>query len=77
MNKPVKQNKIPLKPKKPKGPVTLGKKNFIDEILKKTESQPLVGPRRVISRQPTSSLQATKSPSEAFAEIHSQTVGIE
>ena len=77
MNKPTKQNKIPPKIEKPKGLVTLGQTTFIDEILKRTESQPSVGPRRVISRQPTSSIQATESPFEAFAEIHSQTVGIE
>ena len=46
---------------------------FIDEILKKAESQPSVGPRKVASRQPTSSIQAIGSPSIAFAEVHSQT----
>ena len=76
MNKPIKRNKIPPKTEKPKGPVTLGRATFIDEILKKTESQPSVGFKRTTSRQPTSSLQATKSPSEAFAEIYSQTEGI-
>ena len=75
MNKPAKENKIPPKPEKPKGPVTLGRTTFIDEILKKTKSQPSVGPRKFICRQPTSSLQATESPSEAFAEI--KIVGIE
>jgi len=53
--------------------VTLSRSTFIDEILKKEESQPSVGPRKVISRQLTSSLQATGSPSVAFAEVHSQT----
>ena len=77
MNKPAKQNKIPPKPEKPKGPLTLGRTTFIDEILKNIESQPSVGPRKVISRQPTSSLQATESPSIAFSEVHSQTEGIE
>ena len=77
MNKLAKQNKIPPKIEKPQVLVTLGRTNFIDKILKKTKSQPSLGPRRVISRQLTSSLQAPKSPSEAFAEIHSQTVGIE
>ena len=74
MNKTIKRNKIPPKIEKPKGTVTLGCTTFIDEILKKTESQPSVGFK--ITRQPTSSLQATESPSEAFAEIHSQTEGI-
>ena len=77
MNRPTKQNKIPPKIEKAKGLVTLGRTTFIDEILKITESQPSVGFRKAISRQPTSSLQATESPYEAFAEIHSQTEGIE
>ena len=77
MNKSTARNKIPPKIEKPKGPVTLGHTTFIDEILKRTESQPSVGFKRTTSRQPTSSLQATESPSEAFAEIHSQTEGIE
>jgi len=67
-------NPKPLpKPDKAKGPMTLGRSTFIDEILKKAESQPLVGPRNVTSRQLTSSLQATGSPSVAFTEVHSQT----
>ena len=65
--------KPPTKPEKAKGPVTLGRTTFIDEIYKKTESQPSVGPRKINSKQPTSSLQATTSPSEAFTEVHSQT----
>jgi len=52
--------------------VTLVQSTFVDEILKKAESQPSVGPRKVASRQPTSSLQATRSPFVAFAEVHSQ-----
>jgi len=38
------------KPEKSKGPVTLGRSTFIDDILKKVESQPSVGPRNVASR---------------------------
>ena len=53
--------------------MTLGRSTFIDEILKKVESQPSLGPGKVTSRKPTSSLQATGSPSVAFAEVHSQT----
>ena len=53
--------------------MTFGRTTFIDKILKKTESQSSIGPRKVISRQPASSLWATKSPSVAFAEVHSQT----
>ena len=54
--KPEKNPKPLPKPDKAKGRVTLGRSTFIDEILKKAESQPLVGPRKVASRQPTSSL---------------------
>ena len=68
-----KQNEIPPRPEKPKGPVTLGRTTFIDNIIKRAKSQPSVGPRKIASRQPTSSLHATESPSVAFAEVHSQT----
>ena len=64
--------KPPAKLEKAKGPVTLGRTTFIDEIYKKTESQPSVGLRKINSKQPTSSLQATASPSGAFAEVHSR-----
>jgi len=71
--KKLEKNAKPLpKPDKAKGLVTLGRSTFIDEILKKLESQPSVGPRKVASRQPTSSLQATRSPSVAFAEVYTQ-----
>ena len=73
MTRKSKQNKIPPRPEKPKGPVTLGRTTFIDNIIKKAESQPSVGPTKIYSRQPTSSLRATESPSIAFAEVHSQT----
>ena len=73
MTRKSKQNKIPPRSEKPKGPVTLGRTTFIENIIKKVESQPSVGPRKISSRQPTSSLRATKSPSIAFAEVHSQT----
>ena len=71
--KPEKNSKPLPKPKKSKGPVTLGRTTFIDEIYKKTESQPSVGLRKIHSKQPTSSLQATASPSGAYTEVHSQT----
>ena len=61
-------------PSKAKGPVTLGRTTFIDEIYKKTESQLSVGLRKIHSKQPTSSLQATASPSGAYGEVQSQTV---
>ena len=50
MNRPTKKNKIPPKIEKPKGLVTLGQTTFIDEILKRTESQPSIGLRKAISR---------------------------
>ena len=71
--KPEKNPKPLPNPDKVKGSVTLGQSTFIDEILKKAESHPSLGPRKVTSRQPTSSLQATGSPFVAFAEVHSQT----
>ena len=71
--KPEKNPKSLPKPNKAKGPMTLGRLTFINNILKKAEFQLLVGPRKVASRQPTSSLRATKSPSVAFAEVHNQT----
>ena len=73
MTRKSKQDKIPPKPEKPKGLMTLGRTTFIYNIIKKAESQPSVGPRKISSRQPTSSLWATESPSVAFAEVHSQT----
>ena len=42
----------PSKPKKSKGLVTLGRSTFMDEILRKTESQSSVGPRIVAARRP-------------------------
>jgi len=70
--KPEKNPKPLPKPEKAKGPVTLGRSTFIDKILEKEKSQPSVGPRKVASRQPTSSLHARGSPSIALAEVHSQ-----
>jgi len=68
-----KKNPKPLpKPDKAKRPVTLGRSTFIGDIIKKEESHPSVGHRKVSSRQPTSSLRATESLSVAFAEVHSQ-----
>jgi len=46
---------------------------FIDNNIKTEESQLSVGPRKVASRQPTSSLGAIESPSIAFAKVNSQT----
>ena len=71
-----KNNPIPLtKPDKSKGP--LGQSTFIDEILKKVESQPSVDLRKFSFRQPTISLRATGSPSVAYAKFHNKTEGTE
>ena len=72
--KKLEKNPKPLpKPDKAKVLVTLGWSTFEDEILKKAESQLSVGPRKVASRQPTSSLRTTESASIAFTEVHNQT----
>lgn len=72
--KKLKNNPKPLpKPDKAKGPVTLGRSTCIDDILKKAEYQPLVGPRKVSSRKPTGSLWAIDSPSVAITEVHNKT----
>jgi len=39
-NNPIPHPKL----EKPKGPMTLGRSTFIDDILNKVESQPSVGP---------------------------------
>ena len=71
-------NPIPLpKPDKAKGPVTLGRSTFIDNIIKEVESQPSVGPRKVASIQPTISLQTTGSPYIAYADVNNKTEGTE
>jgi len=48
--KPEKNSKPLPKLEKAKGPVTLGRPTFIDEIFRKSESQPLVGPKKVIAK---------------------------
>lgn len=65
------------KPKKSKGPVTLGWSTFNDEIIRKYESQSSVGPQTIVTRHPIISFQATGSPSIASVEIHSKTEGFE
>lgn len=72
-NKKPKNNPNPLpKPDKAKGPVTLGRSTFTDDIINKVESHPSVGSRKVASRQPTGSFRATGSPYVAFAEVHNK-----
>lgn len=65
------------KPEKSKGPVTIGRSTFIEEIIRKVESQSSVGPWTIATRHPTISLQVTGSPSVANAEIHNNTEGSE
>lgn len=48
--KPEKNSKPLPKPEKAKGPVTLGRSTCIDEIYKKVESHPSIGPKKVISK---------------------------
>lgn len=48
--KPRKNPKPLPKPDKAKGSVTLGQSTFINDIIKKAESQPSVGRRKVASR---------------------------
>jgi len=57
--------------------VTLGQSTFIDNILKKVESQPSIGPTNISSRQPTISLLAIGSPSIAYTKVHIKIVGTE
>lgn len=60
---------------KSKGPVTLGRSTFIDEIIRKAESQSSVGPRTISTRNPTVTFQVAGSPSVADVEIHSKIEG--
>jgi len=72
-NNPIPHPKL----EKSKGLVTLGQSTFIDNILKKVESQLSVVPRTIASRQSIVSLRATGSPSVAYAEVHSKMEGTE
>jgi hypothetical protein len=58
---------------KTQGLVIPGRSTFIDEIIKKGESQASVGPRKGPTRIP----QATVSPTTTHVEIHRKTEGIE
>ena len=62
----------PSKSRKPKGPVTLGGKKFIDEIIRKVESQASVGPSIIYENSPTIIPQAAGSPDATYAEIHNE-----
>lgn len=65
----------PLRSEKSKGSVPLGQSTFIDEIIRKAESQSSVGPRIISTRNPTVTLQAARSPSATDTEIHNKTKG--
>ena len=65
----------PLKYTKPKGLVVLGRTTYIDETIKKVESQASVGPRTIATQILTTLPQAAASPSATHAEIHSKTEG--
>ena len=67
----------PLKSTKPKGPVTLGKTTYIDEINKKVESQASIGTRTIHVWSPTIVSQGASSPYTTDAEIHTEIEGFE
>ena len=59
------------------GPVILGRTTYIDEIIKKAESQASIGPITISIQSPITLPQAEASPSIDYAEIHRQTKGSE
>ena len=59
------------------GPVILGRETYIDEIIKRAESQASVRPRTISIQNPIMLPQATASPSMAHVEIHGETEGFE
>ena len=65
----------PPKSIKPKGLMKLMRSTFIDEIIRKEESQALVGPRTISRKIPTEIPQAADLPSTPYVEIHSQING--
>jgi hypothetical protein len=71
--KDLEKPKHPPKITKTQGLVIPGRSTFIDEIIKKGESQASVGTRK----GPTQIPQAVVSPTMAHAKIHSKTKGIE
>ena len=62
----------PPKFAKPKGSVNLGRSTFIDKIIRKAESQALVGPQTIYGKSPTIIPRAIGLPSVSYAEIHIQ-----
>jgi hypothetical protein len=71
--KDLEKPKPPPKTTKTQGPVIPRRSAFIDEIIKKSESQASVGPRKGSIQIP----QAVVSPNMAHAEIHRKTKGTE
>jgi hypothetical protein len=73
------KKKEPEKPKPPpkttksQGSVLPGRNTFIDDIIRKVESQDSVGPNRGSTRIP----QATISPTTTHVEVHNKTGGTE
>ena len=57
--------------------MTLGRTTFIDEIIRKVESQASVGPKIIFEKCPTIIPSVTASPSTAHVEIHNENEGYE
>jgi hypothetical protein len=71
--KDLEKTKPPPKITKSQGSMLLGRSTFIDDIIRKAESQASVGPRKGSTRIP----QVTASPTAAHTEIHRKTEGTE
>lgn len=65
----------PPKSTKPKGSVNLGRSTFIDEIIRKAQSQASIGPLTISIKSPTIIPHKAGSQSATYAEIHSQIGG--
>ena len=59
------------------GLVILGRTTYIDEIIRKAESQASIGPRTISIQNPITLPQAVASPSVAHAKIHGEIEGVE
>jgi hypothetical protein len=69
---PEKQKPLP-KNTKPQGLMPPRRSTFIDEIIRKVESQAYIGPQKGSTRVP----QESNSPTRAHTEVHKRTEGIE
>jgi len=67
-----KEKNPPPKSVKPKGSVNFGRMEFINEIVRKTESQVSLGFQAVLGKSYTIICQVIGSPSVAYTEIQSQ-----